>query len=458
LHERFAAWLDTHATFVEQDEIVGYHLEQAARYHEDLGSPDSTLAERAAARLAAAARSTLGRGDWNASRALSRRALDLVPEEHPLRLDVLPTYVFAFWDVEGGRLAQRAIDELLRSHQERAAAYGSMFAANFRIFQGGGGSAEELEQASEHARAILERLGDEAGLAYAYLHIGLSKWVRGWTADLVAACERAIGHARRANAARVENECQGLLVSAQVFGPTPVAGAIEYCERRLREVSERAPARGDLNSRLGSLYAMRGEIEKGRDLVRASREFWREAGLDAVAAATYMAEARVEWYAGELGRAEDLARVGLAELEDLEDRGYAGTMAVHFASYLEEQGKIEEAEAALRRARQLTNPAEVFDAVGLDAIEARLLARRGRLEEAESLARRACAAADATDLYLPRVVAASSLGLVLEHAGRTAEAQEQLEHAVGVAEAKGDSVYASLLGARLDELAAMAKR
>ncbi|HXH96859.1 MAG TPA: adenylate/guanylate cyclase domain-containing protein, partial [Gaiellaceae bacterium] len=29
LHERFADWLDAHATLVEQDEIVGYHLEQA---------------------------------------------------------------------------------------------------------------------------------------------------------------------------------------------------------------------------------------------------------------------------------------------------------------------------------------------------------------------------------------------------------------------------------------------
>ena len=36
LHERFAEWLDGHAGLFEQDEIVGYHLEQAARYRAEL--------------------------------------------------------------------------------------------------------------------------------------------------------------------------------------------------------------------------------------------------------------------------------------------------------------------------------------------------------------------------------------------------------------------------------------
>jgi class 3 adenylate cyclase len=457
LHERFAAWLDEHAKFVAHDEIVGYHLEQAARYRQELGSPDPSLAEAAAARLGAAARSALDRADSTASRALSGRALDLVPEEHPLRLDVLPTYVFAFWEVEGGRLTQGAIDELQRSQDERAHAYGAMLAATMGIFQGGAGSAEELEQASEHARAIFEPLGDEADLAHAYLFIGLSKMVRGRTMDTAAACERAVGHARRANAVLVENECEVLLLGAHVWGPTPVPDAIEYCERRLRDFSEHARVAGELKSGLGTLYAMRGEIEKGRELIRASRELRHEAGLEATAAATTNAEARVEWYAGELGRAEDLARVGLAELEELEDRESAGMMALYLTSYLEEQGKLDEAEAVLRRARQLTNPADVFVAIGLDAIEARLLARRGRLDDAEKLARRAQVAGSSTDLYIARVFAASSLALALELAGRRAEAQEELEYALVVAEAKWDTVYAGRLRDRLNELAALVK-
>ena len=59
LHVRFADWLDEHGDLlVERDEIVGYHLEQAARYQAELGQLDTLLIERAAERLAS--------GGWRA--------------------------------------------------------------------------------------------------------------------------------------------------------------------------------------------------------------------------------------------------------------------------------------------------------------------------------------------------------------------------------------------------------
>ncbi len=86
LHERFAAWLERHgADVVELDEILGYHLEQAARYLEELGLPDAVLAGRAGERLAAAGRNALVRGDERAAARLLERALALT---RPLRLDV----------------------------------------------------------------------------------------------------------------------------------------------------------------------------------------------------------------------------------------------------------------------------------------------------------------------------------------------------------------------------------
>jgi tetratricopeptide (TPR) repeat protein len=165
-----------------------------------------------------------------------------------------------------------------------------------------------------------------------------------------------------------------------------------------------------------------------------------------------MAEARVEWYAGDVGRAEELVRIGLGELEQIGDRSYAGTTALDLAGYLEEQAKLDEAEAVLGHARELTNVAEVYDAVGLDAVEARLLARRGRIEEAEVLGRRARSLAASTDLYVAIVTAASSLAQVLELAGRSREAYAEYAHAISVAEAKEDIVYTRRLNARLKEL------
>ena len=52
LHRRFAGWLEEHGEeLVELDEILGYHLEQAARYLEELGRPDPQLALAAGDRL-----------------------------------------------------------------------------------------------------------------------------------------------------------------------------------------------------------------------------------------------------------------------------------------------------------------------------------------------------------------------------------------------------------------------
>ena len=68
---------------VELDELLGYHLEQAARYKAELGQADAALAERAAEHLAAAGRRALGRGDMRAAAPLLERALALT---RPLRL------------------------------------------------------------------------------------------------------------------------------------------------------------------------------------------------------------------------------------------------------------------------------------------------------------------------------------------------------------------------------------
>ena len=90
LHEAFADWLDRHATLVEQDEIVGYHLERAYRNRAELDSADPRLdglARRAAARLADAAGRPRQRGDLGAFCGLLQRAAALLPEGDPQRLE-----------------------------------------------------------------------------------------------------------------------------------------------------------------------------------------------------------------------------------------------------------------------------------------------------------------------------------------------------------------------------------
>jgi class 3 adenylate cyclase len=92
LHETFAEWLDGHAELVEQDEIVGYHLEQAAESRRALDASDeraAELGERAAARLVAAGTAAFDREDLHAVRNLLGRAVALLPEG-PSRRAVIP--------------------------------------------------------------------------------------------------------------------------------------------------------------------------------------------------------------------------------------------------------------------------------------------------------------------------------------------------------------------------------
>ena len=106
LHERFADWLATH-DLVERDEIVGYHLEQAHRYRAELAPDDSELADlatRAAGHLAAAGRTALDRGDYNAGGSLLRRAAALFGPESQARLALTPDLVVVMW--ESGELEE----------------------------------------------------------------------------------------------------------------------------------------------------------------------------------------------------------------------------------------------------------------------------------------------------------------------------------------------------------------
>ena len=89
LHERFAGWLETRpgGRAVEYEEIVGYHLEQAFRYRQELGALDDEareLGRSAAERLGAAGRRALTRHDLPAAAALLERAVGLLPQEDRL--------------------------------------------------------------------------------------------------------------------------------------------------------------------------------------------------------------------------------------------------------------------------------------------------------------------------------------------------------------------------------------
>ena len=93
LHERHADWLESADMVSASDEAIGYQLERAYRYRDELGSlddPARELARRAGERLGAAGRMALGRGEMTSSVQLMRRAVDLMPSGSAEALALLP--------------------------------------------------------------------------------------------------------------------------------------------------------------------------------------------------------------------------------------------------------------------------------------------------------------------------------------------------------------------------------
>ena len=89
LHERFARWLEGLGAerLPEMQGIVGYHLERAFRYREELGASRhawTDLAREAAGHLGEAGRRSLARADMPAAANLLERAIRLLSPEDPL--------------------------------------------------------------------------------------------------------------------------------------------------------------------------------------------------------------------------------------------------------------------------------------------------------------------------------------------------------------------------------------
>ncbi len=233
LHQRFAAWLEQHGQqLVELDEIVGYHLQQAARYLDGLGEPDPALTVRAGHRLAAAGRRALWRGDQRAAAGLLERALELT---RPTRLDVVLELDFAEalfrQSPTAAAVAEAAVARAHAVGDEAGEALGRVGAAYYRTFFAADPAIDELEALIRRALPLLERAGDDAGLVHVWsaLAYGVANW-RCRFEDYAHASEQALHHARRAGQP-ISNLFR--LESALVHGPRPANEALRTLDRLL---------------------------------------------------------------------------------------------------------------------------------------------------------------------------------------------------------------------------------
>jgi class 3 adenylate cyclase/tetratricopeptide (TPR) repeat protein len=454
LHERFAAWLDTHAHLIEQDEIAGYHLEQAARYADEIGSPNPSVAERAFRRLAAAGLAAFNRSDWNAARSLLRRALALVPVGHPARVGVLPDYYVALLEVTDWKEARAVVTELRASPDERSNAYAQMFEGELELvsIRNPSYTFADLEEATVASVKVSERLGDEKGLAYAFRIEAFGRWAALRFAEAIEKFETAAESAARAGLQHLEEEARRRIAIAHVTGPTPVPETIELLERFAEEHADRPLSLATSRGALARALASSGEIDAARELEDAELVLL-EAGMELEATSVYNTRAWVAHCSGDFEEEVRIFEAMAVRLEELDDRAYLSTTYMELGICLAGLGRDEEAQRALERAHQLTSSDDVIDVIGLAALGALLTAHRGEFDDARLLAHRALDRVEETD-DLPLRLKIRLIGAdVLQRAGQSDEASALLEESVELADRHGHVVLARRARERLAALA-----
>jgi DNA-binding SARP family transcriptional activator len=443
LHERLATWLEQHgAELVELDELLGYHLEQACRYHAELGQPDSALAERAGEHLATAGRRALWRVDEPAAASLLERALELT---RPLRLDVHLELdlakVFQVADAQrAAALAEAAAEQAQAAGDAAGAALARVAAAEYRMWFAADADVDELEALAGAALPLLEQAGDHAGLTRVWQALATAADNRGRLEDMARASEEALRQARLAGHPPKLTD----LSMALLFGPRPADEAL----RALHAAQPKTDPPAEEMLPRAVLLAMLGRFDEAWPLAREAND--RLSALRGSLEEGWLAE--IAMLAGDLEAAARYLRRSNEFLEAHGMRNVLSGSAPQLGRVLCALGRYDEAAPLAQLGRQLAAEHDVWAQMLWRRAQALVDAASGKHAEAERLAREAVAIAERTDGLNPQGDALCDLAEILAAGGKADEAGAALQQALARYERKENIVMAERVRARLTGL------
>jgi DNA-binding SARP family transcriptional activator/tetratricopeptide (TPR) repeat protein len=441
LHRRHADWLDAQPDGSE--ELVGYHLEQAAAYLRELGAPSedvAQLSEQAGRRLGNAGIRAWKRGDAATAVNLLGRATALLSEHDSHRLELLCEFGRALRSA--GSFAQA--EAVLTEARDKAAAAGArslelqaeMARLATRLSVGPEDGTEALLDFTKAAIPVLEEHGDDRALGRAWLNVAtvLGPY-RNRHAEAERAARRAIVHYRRADWPFAA--CLGTISHALVSGPTPVAEALSACRALLAEADLNGQA--NLLPPIGVLTAMQGDFVEALELVRRSSEIHSELGQPiAFEYGGRPAVAQIELMAGDLQKAQEALEAGCRVLEQLGDRAYLATRRAMLADVLYRRGRCEEAADKARAAQSGSTSDDIATEWLWRSVEARLAARAGDFIRAQELIDEAVRMLGHTDDLTRRGTCWLDAAEVASLAGRRSDAAVAIKKAIRLFEKKGN--------------------
>jgi class 3 adenylate cyclase len=457
LHERFAEWLDQGASLVEQDEIVGYHLEQAARYRAELDADaegTSELAQRAATRLGFAGVAAFERQDLHATRNLLARALELLPEGQ-LRRKLIPPLVDARLEANDVEGLSELVEEVERGDElDRAVA--TALRGLVDPATGGNRPFAELSAAIDAAQPVLEVAGDLIGAARCERARAILAW---------AECQATRGHRavvrcrellRRAGSAAFEVDLVSNIPMTAIFCGRPLDEVASLVDELERETADRGPLVA-ASLRLGrtrvDYHAAAMSPDEARETVLEYAELLRQVGSATEAEITLGFLGPMALVDG----AEAYERVLGGKVERFEavgDRMYLANALAEWAFGLCAVGDAQRAHEAVVRGRMLARPDDRADSIALDVSEAYVAALLGDRDRAERLLERADAVRREIDMALFADWSWYVEAGVRSALGDTETARAILEGLAESAELRGYVRFAGVYRRELDALGA----
>jgi class 3 adenylate cyclase len=434
LHIRYARWLEADD---RDDELAGYHFEQAHCNLEDVGAPDAAVASRAAALLGDAGRRAHARQDMPAAANLLERALAL-GAPGVSRGELLRELASARWRLGLTSEADATLVEAVE-HAQRVGDVRLEWlcrldgAARRRMLRGGD---DDLVAVATKAIGVFSELGDDAGLARAWRRLALASASEWRYADAAMQAERALEHAERAGDRVDDVALADTYCSALLFGPEHAAAAAARCRELLERYGGERMARAVIVSSLGGLEAMQGSFETARALAEEAAAVFDELGLRMTRAGLAEVKAEIERLGGDAAAAERELRLARDVFRSAGSPAVAGLSAAALAGLLVEQDRLDEAEQLLAEARDSLRDEDIDGHVAERLAAARLALARGRSAEAEQLADDALDAMSSSDAVSVR---ANVLAV------RAAARGEHPGEAIAVFEAKGNLAAAARL-------------
>jgi class 3 adenylate cyclase/tetratricopeptide (TPR) repeat protein len=460
LHEAFADWLERVAgdRVAEQEEILGYHLEQAYRLRAELGRTDNhalELARAAAEHLASAGRRSYDRGDTPGAIRLLSRAVDLLPAPDPARVrygielgrslawggqEVKALEVLAEVDEAAARIG----DAVLQTHA-------SLELVEFRAWRDPKGWAT-WKPAAERAIEVFESASDEAGLARAWYLLAWDHNVRCHYAEKDRAALLAASHAERAGDRRLRAQLLGMW-SGSIWGPVTVTEGLDRCDEVLALLGDSRELEADVMAERAALVAMRGDFDRARRLFADGKAIIDELGRPLVSAFAVQGIWYIEMLARDFRRAEDLTRSEYVRLQEADSLPLQSITRDMMALALCAQGRFEEADELARETeRQSLTPDDVTEQNVWRRVRARALSARGEHRAAVRPAREAEALFAGTDALIDHGETLLDLAEVLRAAGEVDDARAAAGEALALYEQKENVVEADRARAFLAEL------